>query len=146
MFRETTRRLCLFVACLISVTSIGAHLAAQEKPRTAPPAKGETYDVEFVFDQNYTGTMMLRFVKGSVTGTMVIDAPTRVDGEVVGTLKGNALVLEYGYTMREQACTGRVRVDATMTGKRAAASGTARASGCSDEPLDGTVTLKRVKP
>jgi hypothetical protein len=141
MSQRLTRALIGTVALVLAAHSV----MAQTKPAAGPsPAatKGTVYDVEFVFDnETYTGKMTLNIVKGAVSGSMSIDSPTTVTGEVAGTLKDTKLALDYPYSMTgERPCTGRVVVDATM--KDGAAQGTARSSGCGD-PVDGTFTLKR---
>ena len=140
MFQQLTRALVMAVAVVLAAHSV----LAQTKPAASAPAakKGTVYDVEFVFDNTtYSGKMTLDVVKGAVSGTMNIDNPTTVTGEVAGTLKDTRLALDYPYSMTgERQCTGRVVVDATM--KDGAAQGTARSSGCGD-PIDGTFTLKR---
>lgn len=136
---------------VLSVTMAGVLVAAGSaqtaKPKTAgPAAKGQAYDVEFVFDNTpYTGTMTLQIAKksGTVGGKMAITQPTPIDGDVAGTLKGEALSLDYAYTMVQQNCTGRVTVTAKMSPKRDAATGTATSTGCGDGPAEGTFTLKK---
>lgn len=139
------------MATLAAILAIAVTASAQTaKSKSAASAKGQAYDVEFVFDdQVYSGTMTLQIPKkgGKVGGVMTIDRPTAVNGEVVGTLQGDALALDYPYTMVEQNCTGRVVVTAKMTPRRDSAIGTATASGCGDSPVEGTFSLKKpVKP
>ena len=124
------------VAALMTTTA-----AAQTKPK-APADAPKAYTVEFVFEgTTYSGTMTLTVAKGTVSGPMMIDQPVPVTGDVAGTLKGDALALDYAYTVKsDQPCTGRVTVDAKMTTD--GATGTARSIGCSDAPLDGTFALK----
>ena len=139
MPQKLTRALLVTVAILVAAHSV----MAQTKPGASAPTakKGTVYDVEFVFDnETYTGKMTLNIDKGAVSGSMNIDSPTPVTGEVAGTLKDTKLALDYPYSMTgENPCTGRVVVDATM--KDGAAQGTARSSGCGD-PIEGTFTLK----
>jgi len=135
-------RAALVVTVAVLVASHA--LMAQTKPAASAPAakKGTVYDVEFVFDnETYSGKMTLTIDKGAVSGSMNIDSPTTVTGEVAGTLKDTKLALDYSYSMTgERPCTGRVVVDATM--KEGAAQGTARSSGGCGDPIDGTFSLK----
>ena len=139
----------LTAACTLVSTlalALPAVALAQDKPKAAAAAaKGQTYQVEFLFENgSYLGTMTLQIAKkGAIAGTMAIDRPTGVTGEVAGSLTGDALALDYPFTMVEDGCTGRVVVNATMTKKRDAAEGKATASGCGDTPLEGTFTLKK---
>ena len=56
------------------------------------------YDVQFAFgDTTYSGKMTLAIVKGTVSGSMAIDTPTTVTGEVAGTLSNSKLALDYPY-------------------------------------------------
>jgi hypothetical protein len=132
----------VWLAVVASAISAGA--GAQETGRNTA-ARGQVYDVEFVFGEtHYLGTMTLEIARqGAVTGKMIIDRPGRVTGDVAGTLKKGVLALDYAFTSIDDGCTGRVVVDAKMTGKREAADGTAHATGCGDAPLDGTFSLKK---
>jgi hypothetical protein len=138
---------CLAVAAVVAAAATVS--AQSKKSGGAATGKGQAYDLEVVFDSTaYTGTMTLVIAKkgGAVTGSMMIDQPTRVTGEVAGTLDGDLLALDYAYTMQEDNCTGRVTVSAKMAPTRDAASGTATASGCSDTPIEGTFALKKTAP
>jgi hypothetical protein len=140
-----SQKLIRAVVMAVGVVLAAHSVMAQAKPAAAAPTakKGTVYDVEFVFDnETYTGKMTLNIDKGVVSGSMNIDSPTTVTGEVAGTLKDTKLALDYPYSMTgENPCTGRVVVDATM--KEGAAQGTARSSGGCGDPIDGTFTLKR---
>ena len=138
MFQTIVRAVGL-TACVLFLTN---SVMAQAKPPAAK--KGSVYDVQFVFgDTTYSGKMTLAIVKGTVSGSMAIDTPTTVAGEVAGTLSNSKLALDYPYSMAgEKPCTGRVVVEATMDAKDGGAQGTAHASGCGDA-VDGTFTLKR---
>lgn len=140
-----TRKLYVFLLAA-TVGLAAAPLSAQKAEKSQ--AKEQKYDVAFVFeDTTYTGTMTLKVAGTDVTGTMAITAPVSVTADVAGTLKKDELALDYPFSMAgDQPCNGQVVVTAKMTADRASASGTARASGCGDQPLDGTVTLKKAVP
>jgi uncharacterized protein YdeI (BOF family) len=133
------------VAALVLAISAGALAFAQTEATTGTQPKGTTYDATFTFgDTTYSGTMTLTFAKeGAVSGTMAIESPVPVKGNVVGKRDGTKLTFDYPYSMAgDQPCDGRVTIDATIDEKDNA-SGTAHSVGCSDQPVDGTFSLKR---
>ena len=132
------------VGLTAGVLFLANSVMAQAKPPAPAAKKGSVYDVQFAFgDTTYSGKMTLAIVKGTVSGSMAMDTPTTVTGEVAGTLSNSKLALDYPYSMAgERPCTGRVVVQATMDAKDGGAQGTAHSSGCGD-PVDGTFTLKR---
>lgn len=143
-------KLAASVAVAAILAATGSAAFAQGAPAKGATkstvAKGQTYDVEFVFDNTpYSGTMVLQIAKkgGPVGGKMEITRPSVVNGDVAGTLTGETLSLDYPFTMVQENCTGRVVVTAKMTPKRDVATGTATASGCGDNPLEGTFSLKK---
>jgi hypothetical protein len=75
---------------------------------------------------------------------MAIESPAPVTGKVAGKRDGSRLAFDYPYSMGgDQPCDWRVTVDATLDQKTDSASGSARSVGCSDQPMDGTFSLKR---
>jgi len=112
--------------------------------KTAAP-KEQPYHVTFAFNNNetYTGTMTLTVEQEKVSGKMAIDTPATVTGDVAGTLKGDAMSLDYAYNVAgDQPCTGRVTVSAKFNAARTEAKGTTHAEGCGD-PLDGDFTMTK---
>jgi hypothetical protein len=140
MFQRMVSALGLTLALL----SVASSAFAQGATKAPAAKKGSVYDVEFVFDTtSYVGTMTLAIAKGVVSGSMVIETPVKVTGDVAGTLKGTKLALDYPFQMSgDKPCTGQVAVDAAMDAKANAAQGTAHASGCGN-PVDGTFSIKR---
>lgn len=134
----------LLFTCLIAL-ALATAVHAQQKTTTPQP---RTYNLVFDFgDTPYTGTMTLTFDKETVGGTMKIDSPMPVTGTVEGTLKEDALTLDYAFKMESESCGGRVHVDGKMSAKQDEASGTAKTDGgCSPDgqPVSGTFTLKAV--
>jgi hypothetical protein len=137
------RRRASGLAFVIVLAALSA-ASAQDKPASSPVKGATLYDAEFAFNNTtYAGSMTLKVVKGVVTGSMAIETPTKVTGDVAGTLKGTKLSLDYPFVMTgEQPCNGRVVIDATMDAQTSTAQGTARATGCGD-PADGTFSIKR---
>lgn len=135
-------RLAIATAVLFTIAGSGAAVAQATKKAAA--GKEQLWQVEFVMGGSgrYTGTMTLKTAKGAVTGTMLLDVPTRIEGQVEGRQKGNLLQLDYPFTMIEDNCTGRVQIEATIAPKGQEASGTARATGCG-EPVEGTFAMKK---
>ncbi len=136
----------IFLTALCLAASAVAPLVHAQEKGSAPAAQPRTYNLVFDFgDTPYTGTMALTFAKETVTGTMKIESPMPVTGDVEGTLKGDALVLDYPFKMESESCGGRVHVEGKMTEKQDGASGTAKTDGgCSPDgqPVSGTFTLK----
>jgi hypothetical protein len=136
----------LAAVCLLAL-ALSPALHAQQKG-TAPAPQPRTYNLVFDFgDTPYTGTMSLVIAKETVTGTMKIDSPMPVTGDVEGTLKGEVLTLDYAFKMESESCGGRVHVDGKMTAKQDEASGSAKTDGgCSPDgqPVSGTFSLKAV--
>lgn len=132
--------------CLVSLALAPA--ARLEQKGTAPATQSRTYNLVFDFgDTPYTGTMSLTIAKETVTGTMKIDSPMPVTGDVEGTLKGDALTLDYAFKMESESCGGRVHVEGKMTARQDEAGGTAKTDGgCSPDgqPVSGTFSLKAV--
>lgn len=129
------------LACVIAVPA-----AAQGKAKGAA-AKEQVWQVEFATNQDtYTGTMTLTVTKGVVTGKMLLDAPTKIEAMVEGTQASGTITLDYPYTMVEQNCTGRVKAEAKLAAKGEEASGPFTATGCSEEPVQGTLTMKKGTP
>ena len=127
---------------------VGAVLSAPAFAQKAPAAsKAREYHVIFAFpsDRTYTGSMTLDVEKGKVSGRMGIDSPQTVTGTVAGTLKGDALSLDYPFEVPgDQPCTGRVTVAATFNAARTEAKGTTHAEGCGD-PQDGQFTMTKAQ-
>ena len=125
--------------------AFGAGVLAQGS-KTPPAAdKGQVYDLEAVLDGTpYTGTMTLKIAGTAVTGSMAIDQPIPVTADIAGTLKENALLLDYDFVAQsEPPCNGHAVVSAKMPADRGSATGTVEASGCSDAPQQGTFSLKK---
>lgn len=122
--------------------------AAQGKAKSKGTAsKAQVWQVDFLMDgEHYTGTMTLTNSKGSVTGKMLIDVPTKIEGDVTGKQAGETLSLDYPYTMVAENCTGRVQVEAKLAPKAQEGSGTAHATDCHGQATDGTVTFKKAPP
>lgn len=137
--------MCYRIATAVWALVLVACFATPGRAQGTSEPKGTTYDVVFVFgDTNYTGTMNLTFDKDVISGSMTIASPVPVTAKVAGTRKGTKLAFDYQYSMAgDQPCTGQVTIDATMDPKTDSASGTAHAVGCSDDPLDGTFSIKR---
>lgn len=137
-------RIVTAVCALVSVACFALPSRAQEN-QPASAQKGTPYDVVFVFsDTNYTGTMTLTFDKDVISGSMTITSPVPVTAKVAGTRNGTKLTFDYPYAMAgDQPCNGHVTIEATLDPKTDSASGTAHTIGCSDDPLDGTFSLKR---
>lgn len=123
----------------------GSGIMAAADQETGATDKGQPYDAEFVLDNVlYTGTMTLKIAGTTVSGSMAIAQPIPVTGEVAGSLKGEALVLEYPFSAGgEQPCNGIAKVTGKMSENRASASGSVEVFGCSEVPMQGTFTLKR---
>ena len=138
-------RIQSFACALVVTAGVTSVALAQTETKPAPDAKGTTYDVAFTFgDTTYSGTMKLTFAKDTISGTMTIDSPVPVTGTVAGKRDGTKLTFDYPYSMGgDQPCSGRVTIEAKMDQKSDSASGTAHSVGCSDQPLDGTFSLKR---
>src|SRR5512140_2284868 len=136
----------LAAVCVASLALTPA-VRVQQKG-SAPPPQPRTYNLVFNFgDSPYTGTMSLTIAKETVTGTMKIDSPMPVVGDVEGTLKGDALILDYAFKMESEGCGGRVHVEGKMTEKQDEASGTAKTDGgCSPDgqAVSGTFSLKAI--
>jgi hypothetical protein len=134
------RLLRLVVAAAVAGAVLSAPAFAQKAPTAS---KSQEYHVIFAFpsDRTYTGSMTLEIQKGKVTGKMGIDSPQTITGTVAGTLKGDALSLDYPFEVAgDQPCTGRVTVAATFNAARTEARGTTHAEGCGD-PQDGQFTM-----
>ncbi len=142
------RRLRVTSCALVCAAAFHAPLVAQAPTQAASNGEGTSYDVAFTFqDTTYTGTMKLTFNKDVISGTMTITAPVPVTATVAGTRKDTKLTFDYSYSMGgDQPCDGRVTIDATIDSKTDNASGTARTVGCSDQPLDGTFSMKHPVP
>lgn len=133
------------IACALALTAALTSVAfAQSAAAPAGNDKGTIYDVAFTFgDTTYTGTMTLTFTKATISGTMKIDSPVPVTGDVAGKRDGTKLTFDYPFSMAgDQPCDGRVTIDATLDQKADSASGTAHSVGCGDQPIDGTFSLK----
>lgn len=138
---KVTTRVLGIAACLMLAGVAGAE--AQGKAKT-PAAKEQVWQVEFATAQDvYTGTMTLTVVKGVVSGKMLLDSPTKIEGTVEGKQAGGTISLDFAYTIAEQNCTGRVKADARIASGSDAASGPFTATGCSEEPVEGTLTMKK---
>lgn len=141
----TQSRQAAWVIALVVLA--GARMAgAQDKPK-ATSGKQQVWQVEFATAQErYTGTMTLTIAKGVVSGKMLLDSPARVEGTVEGKQTGDALSLDYPFTMTDQNCTGRVQAEAKLANRGEEASGPFTATGCSEEPVEGTFTMKKGAP
>ena len=131
------------VAVSLMSTSIVAALAAQSGQPA--PAKGVLHDITVTADDVYTGTITLDVTAGKVTGRMLLTAPTGVTGDVAGTAKEGALVLEFPFHMTAQECDGVVRMNLQVPATPGPTKGTMEAVGCGrDESnkITGTVELK----
>jgi hypothetical protein len=129
---------------VVMLTGAGRSAVAQEKHKPGTAGKEQVWEVDFLIgDDHYTGTMSLKTIKGAVTGKMLIDSPSTIEGQVEGTQTGDTLALDYAYTMVAEKCTGRVRVQATLADKGQEASGAAHVVDCHGQAIDGTVTMKK---
>jgi hypothetical protein len=137
------------IACAAAVLLLlgaATSVSAQDKPKSGTAGKEQVWQVEFVVgDDHYTGTMTLATAKGTVTGKMLIDSPTKVEGQVEGKQDGDTLSLDYAFTMVDDKCTGRVQVQAKLAAEGQEASGTAHVTDCNGQPVDGTVTMKKAR-
>ena len=89
--------------------------------------------------------MTLSVAKGVVSGPMAIDQPVAVTGDVAGTLKGDALMLDYAFHDQERSAVHRARDRRREDGGRRVGVGNGALDGCSDTPLDGTFALKHFR-
>ena len=122
-------------------------LAATLSAQAAKPAgtKSVTNDITITADNVYTGTMEMATDAGKVTGKMVLTSPTPITGDVQGTSKGGALVLEFQFHMAEQNCDGTVKMNIQLPESSGIAKGTMEAVGCGRDEANkvtGTVELK----
>src|SRR5574340_301370 len=129
------------LACSAGLSLLAAAAVAQDAPKTIA-SQPRAYNLVFDFgDTPYTGTMSLTIAKETVTGTMKIDSPMPVTGDVDGTLKGDVLTLDYAFKMESEGCGGRVHVEGKMAAKQDEASGSAKTDGgCSPDgqPVSGS--------
>jgi hypothetical protein len=133
----------LMMAVVVLATASGYAAQGKAKSKGTAP-KEQVWQVDFLMEgDHYTGTMTLTNSKGAITGTMLIDSPTKIEGAVAGKQVGQVLSLDYPYTMTAEDCTGQVQVEVTFAPKAQEASGTAHATDCHGQSTNGTVTFTK---
>ena len=107
-------------------------------------APDEYRAVPVVGPTRYSGRMIGTADGERICGTMVIEQPVRIHGQVAGTLKGQKRELRDPYTMRADGCVGEVTISATFAPRRDTAEGSALITGaCVPQPVTGTLYLSR---
>lgn len=122
------------------------------------PRPGETgypfnvageYDAEFVASDGstYHGSMRLTTaIGGTVTGSMEISDPMRIDGDVEGTLVENELALALSYDIPDFACAGTAAGSAAVGEGGSPVTGELETDGGCDAPPTISFTLVRSEP
>ena len=111
-----------------------------------------TYDAVFTIlssQEIYSGpTTFAVDAKGTVTGTMTLTTPTRVNATLGGTVKDGVWTFSYPFAMPDNNnCTGTVKGTAKVTAEGKSVNGTANVSAdCMQQPEDSSfVFTKREK-
>lgn len=140
--KRVSRVAFLLTAIMLAFSTDAA--VAQQKRKARPAAKDQVWQVDFLMDgEHYLGTMTLTTSRGSVTGTMLIESPRKVTGDVQGKRTPELMSLDYPYTMEGESCGGRVQVEVKFAANGQEGTGTAHAVDCNNQPMDGTVTFKK---
>ncbi|MGE5816198.1 MAG: hypothetical protein ACM36C_17040 [Acidobacteriota bacterium] len=143
----TQARRAALMGLVVMLATVSGYAAQGKGKSKGTTPKAQVWQVDFLVDgEHYTGTMTLTNSKGSVTGKMMIDAPTRIEGDVTGKQAAETLSLDYPYTMVAENCTGRVQVEAKLAPKAQEGSGTVHATDCHGQASDGTVSFKKAAP
>ena len=107
------------------------------------PPQGVLYDVRYDAGRAYEGTARISVASGgAVSGSLAIETPLRMSGDIRGTIAGGRVTFDHPYTIGD--CTGRMQGSGAVSRNGASIEGTVEIGGaCVPQPLKGTFRFTR---